>query len=273
MLAGGHGACAQTAPGTQVVNAQDSSAAVPGPVAANGWSYDAAPKSRSASRAVRNPAASTVVVPAGTRVLLALRNGVNTRSAQPGDGVDLTSTFPVVVGDRVAIPAGVFVRGRIDQVVKPGRGKGRAAVRMHFTTMIFPNGSVATIPGSAGRQGKDQGGPLEEFSSNGKDAGTVLGGAVGGIAGAAPGQPGEGIGAGVPDGDGMLVTLFTRGNDIMLEQGQAIEMVLEQPLVLTAANLEGVTSTGFAPVDQQRPVSKPRRIGILCPQGGLGCSN
>src|ERR1035441_1962863 len=53
------------------------------------------------------PAKKIYTVPAGAKVLLQLRSGVDTRSAKPGDGVYLASTFPVVVGNRVLIPAGV----------------------------------------------------------------------------------------------------------------------------------------------------------------------
>ena len=91
--------------------------------------------------------AKTVEVPSGTKVLLELRSAVNTKTAKPGDGVYLSSSFPVVVNGQVAIPAGVYVQGVIDQVTRPGRVKGRAAVRMHFSSIIFPNGSVVEIPG------------------------------------------------------------------------------------------------------------------------------
>lgn len=39
----------------------------------------------------------TYTVPAGTKVLLSLKSGVNTKTARPGDGVYLVSTFPVIV--------------------------------------------------------------------------------------------------------------------------------------------------------------------------------
>ncbi len=51
------------------------------------------------------------IVPAGTKVLLQLRNSLNTKSARAGDGVYLVSMFPVVVGSRVMIPTGVYARG------------------------------------------------------------------------------------------------------------------------------------------------------------------
>ncbi len=72
---------------------------------------------------------------------------MNTKTAKPGDGVYLSSGFPVVIDGHVAIPAGVYVQGVIDQVTRPGHVKGQAAVRMHFTSIIFPNGSVVNIPG------------------------------------------------------------------------------------------------------------------------------
>ena len=93
------------------------------------------------------PAKKTYTVPAGTKVLLQLRSGINTKSAKPGDGVYLASIFPVVVGSRVMIPAGVYVQGVVDRVVRAGRVKGKSQLDMHFTSMIFPNGTVVEIPG------------------------------------------------------------------------------------------------------------------------------
>jgi type IV secretion system protein VirB10 len=93
------------------------------------------------------PAKKTYTVPAGTKVLLQLRSAVNTKSAKPGDGVYLASTFPVVVGSRVMIPAGVYVQGVVDRVARAGRVKGRTQLDLHFISIIFPNGTVVEIPG------------------------------------------------------------------------------------------------------------------------------
>ncbi len=96
----------------------------------------------------------TYTVPAGTKVLLSLKSGVNTKTARPGDGVYLVSTFPVIVGSHVLIPSGVYVQGIMDKVDRPGRIKGRAKLLMHFTTMIFPNGQVVGIPGHGGQSAR-----------------------------------------------------------------------------------------------------------------------
>jgi type IV secretion system protein VirB10 len=228
-----------------------------------------------------------IEVPAGTKVLLSLHSGVNTKTAQPGDGVYLSSNFPVVADGHVVSPSGVYVQGVIDTVVRPGHVKGRAQVTMHFTTMIFPNGSVVSIPGtvnslpgSAGPTVKGSEGTIEQAGSKGKDVGAIATGAatgagLGGIIGAASDHPGAGVGYGALGGavGGVLYTLFTRGNEIMLEQGSTIEMVLQRPLMLEEANLTAANAPGFVPTGQQqqpmpKPVAHPR---ILCPLGTLGC--
>ncbi len=230
-------------------------------------------------------APETLSVPAGTKVLLALRSGVNTRSAQPGDGVYLSSTFPVVVGTRVAIPAGVYVQGVVDRVQRAGRIKGRAEVSMHFTTMIFANGSVVAIPGAldslpgaTDAKVKNAEGDVQQNGSKGKDAGTIAraaetGATIGTIGGAIGGTPLSGAGYGAIAGGvtGLVYTLLTRGNDVNLEQGQTVEMVLQRPLTLTAVNLATEPGTSMQP-SAQRPLPKPARPGVFCPPGSLGCS-
>lgn len=231
-------------------------------------------------------------VPAGTKVLLQLRSGINTRSARPGDGVYLASTFPVVVGNRVLIPAGVYVQGVVDRVVRAGRIRGRAQLDMHFTSIIFPNGTVADIPGvvsnlpGAKQQSvKDDGeGTIEQQGGKTRNAGEVAkiaiptGGTIGAIGGMESGHPIAGglagVGAGVAAAG--LVSLFTRGADVNIENGTQVEMVLQRPLVLQETNLAPAGSPGSAPVlapaeGQQKPLEKPGRTRILCPPGGLGC--
>jgi hypothetical protein len=234
----------------------------------------------------------TYTVPAGTKVLLQLRSGINTRSARPGDGVYLASTFPVVVGNRVMIPAGVYVQGVVDRVARAGRVKGRAQLDMHFTSIIFPNGSVVEIPGvvnslpGARKQSvKDNGeGTIEQDGDKGRNAGKVAeiaiptGGTVGSIGGLESGHPIEGGIAGIGAGLATvgLVSLFTRGADVNIENGTQVEMVLQRPLMLEEENLAGVGVPGSAPAlvpaaNQPRPIEKPDRAHVLCPPGGLGC--
>ena len=252
-----------------------------------------APQTQAASPTAPATAASepkTYTVPAGTKVLLELRSAIDTRSAKPGDGVYLASTFPVVVGDRVLIPAGVYVQGVIDRVTRAGRIRGRAQLDMHFTSIIFPNGSVVEIPGMVNslpgakdQTVKDDGeGTIEQAGDKGRHAGTVAkigvptAATIGTITGAESGHPLAGgvAGVGVGLAAAGLTTLFTRGADVNIPRGTQVEMVLQRPLTLEEANLAAGAgaATDLVPApDQPRPMKKPRRVHILCPVGGLGC--
>ena len=67
------------------------------------------------------------------------------------------------------------------------------------------------------------------------------------------------------------MALFTRGADVNIPSGTQVEMVLQRPLQVQEANLNGPTSLVPA-TSQQQPLPKPRREQILCPTGSLGCS-
>jgi type IV secretion system protein VirB10 len=236
------------------------------------------------------PDPKIINIPAGTKVLLEVRSAINTKSARPGDGVYLSSTFPVVVGNRVVIPSGVYVQGVVDSIVRPGRGMGakRAQLNMHFTSMIFPNGSVVEIPGVVnalpgaehqkvnGDEGTiEQDGGSNKAHNAGETAKVAVptGATIGSIGGLEAGHPLagglEGAAAGLAAAG--IVALFTRGADVNIPSGTQVEMVLQRPLEVQEANINGPTSLVPAS-SQQQPLPKPARQQILCPAGSLGCS-
>jgi hypothetical protein len=234
-------------------------------------------------------APQTYTVPAGTKVLLSLKSAINTKTAQQGDGVYMVSSFPVVGSSQIMIPVGVYVQGVVDRVVRPGRVKGRAQLDLHFTTMIFPNGQVIevpgvlnSLPGSDGAKVKGNEGTVEQAGNKGRDVGNVLKGAAigaegGVIGGAATGNVAKGVGYGSLAGAaaGTIYTLFTRGNDIVIPSGTAVEMVLQRPLILQQSQLAGLDETHgpgqMVPANQQQPMPK-RKQRILCPFGSPGCN-
>jgi hypothetical protein len=64
-------------------------------------------------------ASSTIVVPAWTTVPIALTRPVLAKTAHVGDSVYGETVFPVAVHDRMAIPAGSYVEGQIDDLTPP----------------------------------------------------------------------------------------------------------------------------------------------------------
>jgi hypothetical protein len=243
----------------------------------------------SPSVASSSAASRTFTVPAGTKVLLQLRSAINTKSAKAGDGVYLASTFPVVVGNRVMIPAGVYVQGTVDRVLRAGRVKGKAQLDMHFSSIIFPNGSVVnSLPGAKQQSVKDNGeGTIEQSGGKGRNAAEVAkiaiptGGTVGSIGGLEGGHPIVGGLAGIAAGlaTTRVVALFTRGADVDIPSGTQVEMILQRPLLLEQENLspvgpDGTPAVGLVPSQNQpRPLDKPgvHRARVICPPGSLGC--
>ncbi len=234
------------------------------------------------------PSSPSYTVPAGTKVLLSLKSGVNTKTAHPGDGVYLVSTFPVIVGSHVLVPAGVYVQGMVDQVERPGRVHGRAKLLMHFTTMIFPNGQVVGIPGSVnnlpgsnGPKVKGGEGTIEQASNKGRGAANIgkgaeigaTGGVIGGVASGSPGT-GAAIGGLAGAAGGLIYTLLTRGDEVVIPEGTTLEMVMQRPLVLEASQLEGINDVRgkpqYVPAGAQ-PLPLPKPGHVLCPPGSLGC--
>src|SRR5690242_21739677 len=89
--------------------------------------------------------ASQLTIPSGTKVPLALKQAISTKNAREGDAVYAETTFPVVINERIVIPPGTYVQGRISHVQRAGRVKGRAEVLMHFTTLIYPSGYTVVL--------------------------------------------------------------------------------------------------------------------------------
>jgi type IV secretion system protein VirB10 len=188
----------------------------------------------------------SVTVPAGTKIPLTLKQGINTKSAHVGDPVYAQTAFPITQYDHIVIPAGTFVQGEIKRVQRPGHVKGRAELLLGFNSLIYPNGYTVVLPGAVhGTPGspdndvKGQEGTIQGASNKGKDAEriaetTIPGAAIGAIAGNGKGAA---IGAGTGAALGLATVLFTRGPEIQLSVGDSIEMVLERNLTLTGEKI------------------------------------
>jgi type IV secretion system protein VirB10 len=208
------------------------------------------PATQADAPAAPAPAAATagneLIIPAGTKVPLALKHAISTKSAKEGDAVYAETTFPVVLNNRVLIPAGTYVQGKINRVQRAGRIKGRAEVLMHFTTLIYPSGYTVMLPGSVENAPgvdkatvKDEEGTIRGDSQTGEKVGTVAGSAGTGavIGGLSHGGKGAAIGAGVGGAVGSAIALLSRGNDVKLEAGTTVEMVIQRPVPLDASRV------------------------------------
>jgi len=187
-----------------------------------------------------------LTIPAGTRVPLSLKQAISTKTAKDGDPVYAETSFPFVVNERVVIPAGTYIQGKIERVQRGGHVKGRAEVLIHFTSMIYPNGytvmlggSVENTPGAEKTSMKDSEGTIRQDSDAGKRAREAAGGATtGAVIGAITnGGKGAGIGAGVGGVAGLAVSMLSRGADVRLEPGTSIEMEIQREVKVDAGRV------------------------------------
>ncbi len=194
------------------------------------------------------PASKTapIVLPAGTKVPLRLTQAISTKNARAGDNVYAETTFPITVDNRMAIPPGTYVQGRITSVQRAGRVKGRAELQIHFTSLIFPSGytlmlpgTVEQVPGAEHAAVKDKEGTIQAEGKGGKTAAsTAEYGATGAVVGGlSRGGKGALIGGGIGAAAGLAIATLTRNTEVRMEPGTTLEMILQRPLELDQAKL------------------------------------
>src|SRR4026208_1341974 len=77
------------------------------------------------------------VVPKGTVIPVELLNRLSTKNIKEGDNVYARTVFPITVDNKIVIPVGTHVQGKIKEVARPGRVKGKASLTLAFQVMIL----------------------------------------------------------------------------------------------------------------------------------------
>jgi hypothetical protein len=184
-----------------------------------------------------------LTIPSGTKLPLVLHNSITTRNAEPGDPVYLETLFPIVINNKILVPAGSYVQGEIVSAKRPGKVKGTGELQLRLNTMILPNGYTVNfnaIPknaGTGGGESVDKEGTVHGDSDKTTDAGTIIKGtAIGaGIGGLATrSAAGAGIGAGIGAAAGLAAVLLTRGPELELPRGTTLDVIIDRTVYLDA---------------------------------------
>lgn len=154
-------------------------------------------------------ASPTITIPAGTTVELAVTSPIWARTAKPGDSVYAVAAFPVAVNNHMAIPPGTYMEGQIDTMSRPGWLSPHAQFQIHFTKIVFANGYTIELPGPQNVTTEQQ--PLASGAPAAAD--DVI---------AAVANP---------------YVQVSSSNDILLDNGAQIEMVVQIPLALDASRV------------------------------------
>jgi hypothetical protein len=194
---------------------------------------------------------NAAVIPAGAKIPLTLAQAISTKNAREGDAVYAQTMFPFVLNDRILVPAGTYIQGKIMHTEHAGRSKKRAEILIHFTAMIYPTGYTVMLPGSientpgADNKGvKDKEGTIQQDKDTGKrieDAakGAAIGGTVGSIGGvAAGGLNGARIGGAAGLAAGVAWALLKHGPELKLEVGTSIEMEVQRDIKVDTSRIQ-----------------------------------
>lgn len=172
------------------------------------------------------PPTVTLAIPAGTALSVTLDQPLTSETAQAGDKVTATLKESILVGDRVALPAGSRVEGTVTDVkhAKKGFKDTGGALALSFHRVVTPKGTAVTIAAGLSK--------LAEGSA-GKKAAIIGGSAAGGAllgkvldkdaAGAAV------VGAAV----GTAVAGSTKGKEAKIGTEEVLSVALEQAAKIT----------------------------------------
>jgi hypothetical protein len=176
-------------------------------------------------RAAQVPAAATETVPAGTSLTVVMTDEVSTATSKEGDTFHAALAEPWVVDGRVVAERGDKTVGRVEEVVSPGRVKGRAQLKLVLTELS-----------TGDRRYKIKTEPFVAIAVDNKErdaaiiaGGTGVGAAIGAITG---GKKGAAIGAIIGGGGGTATVLATPGRSMKIEPETKVNFVLDNDVRL-----------------------------------------
>lgn len=216
-----------------------------------------------------------VTIPAGTRLVMVLTHPLDSKTTHYGDEVYAQISAPVTLADRVAIPAGTFVQGRVESMHRDG---SRALITMQSASLAFPNGYVATIRGPlqfVSEEGTAWNDPTTAAKTGaliapfaGSGIGLAIGSAfhdsssLGGTTITSPSPKALGIGSlvGLGAGGAISLILLARSHHFYMQEGSVLRGSLPLPVTLSAFQIaapNGAASQSPPPVVARRPPPAP----------------
>lgn len=112
-----------------------------------------------------------VTLAAGTQFEVEVLTKLSSETSSVGDAVEGRLVAPVSAGERVMLPAGTSLVGRVTEVVPTKKIGGQARLGFSFESLELDNGERIPIHSTFARAGKSQ---------TKKDAATIAGAAAGG---------------------------------------------------------------------------------------------
>ena len=166
-----------------------------------------------------NPASAgnPITVPAGTRLLVRLADGIDSKEDSAGSRFTALLEADLEINGRVVAPQGTTVYGRLTSARKGGRAFGKAELQLELTDIMINHQLRPIITGEYELRGRSQG-TLKK---------TGIGAALGALI-----DGGDGAKKGAAAGLGY--SLLSKGKQVSVPEGTLIEFRLEHSLTLQA---------------------------------------
>ena len=177
-----------------------------------------------AARAAR-PKPQPVTIPAGTELDVRLSTGLTSDDNKAGDAFEGSLDAPMTSGDKVVIPKGAPVKGKVTSAVESGRLKQRAELWVTLTEVFVNAKWVPVVTATTGHKEGSKTTRNILFIGGGAGGGAAIGGATGGGKGA-------GIGAAIGAGAGTAAAMLTGKRDVKFPPETLLRFALEQELTI-----------------------------------------
>lgn len=167
-----------------------------------------------------------VQVPEGTKMDIRLTTDLSSAESQPGDPVEGRIAEAVLVDERVVIPSGSTVLGRVTEVRALSKIGGRSELAFEFDTLTLPDGQEKPVRLVFARTGNNE---------TAKDAATIAGSTIiGAVIGHQIDGDGDGraVGAVAGAGVGTAIAVETKGETIVLPSGTMLRLTSQIPITV-----------------------------------------
>jgi hypothetical protein len=181
---------------------------------------------------------------------------------QQGDSFLGSLASPVMVGDRVVIPAEAGIQGRVVSAKGSGHFSGRPSLVVELKSLSYNGKTYQLSTDQFSKQGSSRDVRSAAAIGGGAGVGAIIGGILGGGRGA-------GLGAIIGVATGTGVQAATKASQVQLPSESLVSFHLQSPLRVTPSSTltqapnaaPGATSDPFPdgdrPVLKRRPGSKP----------------
>jgi len=182
------------------------------------------PRPSSSSTASSTPRHEGVTVPAGTSFKVAVATKLTSATAMPGDTWTGTVKDPVIIGDRVVIPAGATVNGVVSGA--KAAEKGSRAMLVLAVQSVDVDGRTHALSANADS--------MVAGSTRGRNVGAVAGGAAAGalIGKAMGGGKGALIGGLLGAGAATGAVAASKGYQVEVKEGAEITFNVNEAVVM-----------------------------------------